>query len=368
MASSSQPGTTADKLPPEREVEPPKLRPKPQAKGNVGAGKQYADKQAFNADVEAWEQERKKHKVLMAERKKALDKIRDRSGRRRDGKDETDNERRVRQRAESSKQLASHADREQQTKKYRKLLFWQQELAWQVGQPGQYESHLCMCRKRAGWDESWWRKIDAWLDDREPDGTDQWWTDFATYARASQTKQQSLYDAIGCINGLSSTEPLRRCAIAAKLIPDVRDEDPHRDPHEEELLRAELEEEQFQAELAGQLRSFAELYAMDRTGSSKLASVMKVANMWDIRERRTGPCGYEYKVVWSDWECNEWAHVWAHREHLPNNCHDSLQRVDMLAEGVRPPRRPAPIPGGVSVPEPTQETLLALNELLRSTV
>lgn len=124
----------------------------------------------------------------------------------------------MRQRAESSKQLASHADREQQTKKYRKLLFWQQELAWQVGQPGQYESHLCMCRKRAGWDESWWRKIDAWLDDRESDGTDQWWTDFATYAQASQTKQQSLYDAIGCINGLSSTEPLRRCAIATKLI------------------------------------------------------------------------------------------------------------------------------------------------------
>lgn len=357
--------------PPEELDEPPKLRPKPQAKGNVGAGKRYADKQAFDADIEAWEQERKDHKVLMAERKKARDKSRDRSGRQRDGEHETDSDRRVRQRAKSSEQLASHAERERQARRDQKLLFWQQELAWQVGQPRQYENHLSMCRQRAGWDEAWWRKIDDWLDDHEPDGSDQWWSDFAAYARASQTKQQSLYDAIACINGLSSIEPLRQCTVAAKLIPDVRDED--RDAcgaaqHEDELLQEELEEERLQTELARQLCGFAELYSMDATDSSKLAAVMKAVNMWDIRERREGPCGFEYKVVWSDWECNEWTHVWAPREHLADYCLHSLQTVDMLAEGVRPPRRPAPIPGGVIAPQSTEATLLALNELLGSAV
>ena len=79
MASSSQSPAPSDEPPPE----PPTLRLKPQARGNIGAGKQYADRVAFDADVQAWEEERKDHKALMAERKKAKDRQRDRSERQR---------------------------------------------------------------------------------------------------------------------------------------------------------------------------------------------------------------------------------------------------------------------------------------------
>ena len=88
----------------------PKLRPKPQERGNVGPGKRYADKADFDADVEAWKQEREAHRVLMKERKAALDQLRDRSGRQRDGEHETDSDRRVRQRQESAGALQEHAD------------------------------------------------------------------------------------------------------------------------------------------------------------------------------------------------------------------------------------------------------------------
>ena len=91
MASSSHSPAPSDEPPPE----PPTLRLKPQARGNIGAGKQYADRVAFDADVQAWEEERKDHKALMAERKKAKDRQRDRSERQRN---EDDSTRRVAQR------------------------------------------------------------------------------------------------------------------------------------------------------------------------------------------------------------------------------------------------------------------------------
>ena len=83
MASSSHSHASSDEPPPE----PPTLRLKPQARGNIGVGKQYADKVAFDADVQAWEEERKEHKALMAERKKVKDRQRDRSERQRGDKD-----------------------------------------------------------------------------------------------------------------------------------------------------------------------------------------------------------------------------------------------------------------------------------------
>jgi hypothetical protein len=49
------------------------------------------------------------HKARMADRKKALDAKRDRSGRQRDGENETDSERRVRQRQEDATAVAAHA-------------------------------------------------------------------------------------------------------------------------------------------------------------------------------------------------------------------------------------------------------------------
>ena len=65
--------------------EPPKLRSTPQRRGNIGPGKLYADEAAFVADLQAHEQERKERKALMKERERALDKLRDRSKRQRDG-------------------------------------------------------------------------------------------------------------------------------------------------------------------------------------------------------------------------------------------------------------------------------------------
>ena len=91
---------------------PPKLRPKPQRKGNVGAGKRYADEVAFAADVTAWERERDERKVLVKERERTLDQQRDRSNRNRDGEHETDSERRVRQRQESQPAMQAHAERQ----------------------------------------------------------------------------------------------------------------------------------------------------------------------------------------------------------------------------------------------------------------
>lgn len=86
---------------------PPKLY-KPQRKGNIGAGKLYADDAAFQAAVEAYEHEKVKRAELVKERERAQQRLCDRSGRERDGEDETDSERRVRQRRDSPAQVAAH--------------------------------------------------------------------------------------------------------------------------------------------------------------------------------------------------------------------------------------------------------------------
>lgn len=72
---------------------PPKLRPKPQRR-DIGPGKRYCDVAAFDADHEAWEQERAARKEQVAEREKAKQKARDRSARSRTS-EVGDNERRV---------------------------------------------------------------------------------------------------------------------------------------------------------------------------------------------------------------------------------------------------------------------------------
>ena len=81
---------------------PPKLRPKPQRRGNIGAGKRYADEDAFHWDLRSWEIERENRMELVKEREQAQERQRergrDRSERQRDGDGEADNERRVRQR------------------------------------------------------------------------------------------------------------------------------------------------------------------------------------------------------------------------------------------------------------------------------
>ena len=93
-------------------ADPPKLRRKPQRKGNIGRDKLYADEAAFLADVDAWKVEQEAHKAFMKEREREQDRRRDRSTRQRDGADGTDTERRVRQRSESAVQAAQHRDRE----------------------------------------------------------------------------------------------------------------------------------------------------------------------------------------------------------------------------------------------------------------
>lgn len=49
-SSSSTAATDAADVPPL----PDKLRPKPQQRGNIGAGKLYADQAAFDADMKAY--------------------------------------------------------------------------------------------------------------------------------------------------------------------------------------------------------------------------------------------------------------------------------------------------------------------------
>ena len=78
---------------------PPKLRPKPQRKANIGVGRLYADEAAFLADVEQWKQEQTARAEQVKERERAQEKVRergrDRSERQRDAED---NARRVKQR------------------------------------------------------------------------------------------------------------------------------------------------------------------------------------------------------------------------------------------------------------------------------
>ena len=78
---------------------PPLLRSKPQRRA-VGRGKVYATMADFHADVICWEDEKRQRTQVVKQRAKALDKLRDRSGRKRGTAEETDNARRVRQRKE----------------------------------------------------------------------------------------------------------------------------------------------------------------------------------------------------------------------------------------------------------------------------
>jgi hypothetical protein len=110
----------------------PVLRRKPQSKGNVGAGKLYADHAAFQADVDAWNLEQAEHKKKMAERKRDLDKQRDRSGRQRGNEQETDSERVVRQRQENAAAADNHAQ-QQAAQRQKSRLTQQQAWARDVG-------------------------------------------------------------------------------------------------------------------------------------------------------------------------------------------------------------------------------------------
>ena len=91
---------------------PPTLRPKPQRRA-IGIGKSYASTIEFNAEVAAWEAEKRARAELVKLRQKALDKQRDRSSRKRDVRlDETDSQRRVRQRHDNADATKSHAEQQ----------------------------------------------------------------------------------------------------------------------------------------------------------------------------------------------------------------------------------------------------------------
>ena len=70
---------------------PPKLRPKPQRKSNIGPSKQYADEAAFEADLSMWKREQAERALLVQERERVLkrqrDQRRDRSNRQRTAAD-----------------------------------------------------------------------------------------------------------------------------------------------------------------------------------------------------------------------------------------------------------------------------------------
>ena len=74
---------------------PEKLRHAPQSR-EVGPGKRYANNTAFEADRAAWEEERRRRRLLMAERERAQKQVRE--TRRERQRPVDDSERRVRQR------------------------------------------------------------------------------------------------------------------------------------------------------------------------------------------------------------------------------------------------------------------------------
>jgi hypothetical protein len=98
----------------------------------VGAGKLYPSLAAFEADRDAWDQEHAEHKQKMAERKRMLDKQRDRSGRERGSEQETDSERVVRQRQENAAAATDHAQ-QQAAQRQKSRLTQQQAWARDVG-------------------------------------------------------------------------------------------------------------------------------------------------------------------------------------------------------------------------------------------
>ena len=57
---------------------PPKLRPKPQRKGNIGVGRLYADEAAFLADVEQHKHEQNARAEQVKERERAQERVRER--------------------------------------------------------------------------------------------------------------------------------------------------------------------------------------------------------------------------------------------------------------------------------------------------
>ena len=103
MASSSTSAASAE-LP---EL-PPKLRRKPQRKGNVGEGKLYADEAAFKADADKWDQEWRVRDEQVKERERVRQQIRERGRDRSDRKrDPNDNARRVKQKQAANPNVLS---------------------------------------------------------------------------------------------------------------------------------------------------------------------------------------------------------------------------------------------------------------------
>jgi hypothetical protein len=113
MATSSSAAASSEPLEDEVPPLPPKLRRKPQAKGNVGEGKLYADKAEFDADVELWEQEQQVRQEQVKERERAQGQLRERGREKRDRssrqRQSNDSARRVQQRREANPNVLPQA-------------------------------------------------------------------------------------------------------------------------------------------------------------------------------------------------------------------------------------------------------------------
>jgi len=105
MASVAGPSSSSQSV----DVPPRRLRRQPQ-RSDIGPNAAYRSEAAFLQDFAAWERERDERAALMKERERDCDRRRDRSERQRDGVDETDNERRARQRRDDPVQAQAHAD------------------------------------------------------------------------------------------------------------------------------------------------------------------------------------------------------------------------------------------------------------------
>ena len=100
---------------------PAKTRPKPQRRGNIGAGKLYADQAAFDKDIAAWEAEKAARALLVKEREKEQQRRREQR-RKRDRSGQPSGAQKRKKSAAEQASLNRQRNRERNRERYKKYV------------------------------------------------------------------------------------------------------------------------------------------------------------------------------------------------------------------------------------------------------